>query len=516
MKKVCSMTALGFMLAIIFTAAMPARAQNVDQRIRTLEDELTRLKTEQAQVKVEQIELKKNALAAEGALPTFSYRAGNGLLIEAADKAWSIRFSMEAHMRMLFMSGRMHAGRTNGEVMGRRFRQRTNFCVLNCFYEIEFATDFDGFGTRSDLQRGAIWVHLEEVSPWLPTFYTGMDVPAQSNEFSSGSSSTGAQSEYDLLTRALPNTGSQSQGFGFNWDDRSLSAIGIPGRITRFNFTVGGLGEAGDGRSSNKDMGQSMLVYLGLQPFSELKSKWLQGWSLGVGAWFCHIDGFDSGSGAGANNYGADGENGCDRLRIRDNGDAGRQVLFDTSSSIGRGLSTYIYPGVQWEVGPYRLRVSGGFARWANGTRPRATPFIGKTVGNNFLIAHELFVWSPKGWLTGSSGTPGSVLIGTHFERTDVDCNSGKGGQGPFGGGPVAGGCTGFGFNRNTILVREWDVYYFLMNRVSVGIVWTYYDATNLPFETRRNLGLASQKGVAPSSDGGRWLDMHLNLRYRF
>src|SRR4051812_6711547 len=119
MKKVRSLTALGFMLALIFATALPVRADNVDQRIRTLEEELTRLKTEQAEVKSEQIELKKNALAAEGALPTFSYRAGNGLVISAADQAWSIRFAMEAHMRMEFQSGLSHADRTNGEVMGR-------------------------------------------------------------------------------------------------------------------------------------------------------------------------------------------------------------------------------------------------------------------------------------------------------------------------------------------------------------------------------------------------------------
>src|SRR5688500_1111899 len=101
MKKVSSFTALGFMLAMIFAAALPARADSVDQKISALEAELARLKTEQTQVKSEQLELRKNALAADGALPTFTYRPAAGLRIEAADKAWSIRFAMEAHMRML-------------------------------------------------------------------------------------------------------------------------------------------------------------------------------------------------------------------------------------------------------------------------------------------------------------------------------------------------------------------------------------------------------------------------------
>jgi hypothetical protein len=131
MKKVSSFTALGFVLAIIFAAALPVRADSVDQRIGTLEAELTRLKAEQVQVKSEQIELKKNALAAEGELPTFSYRAGSGLTITAADKSWGIRIAFESHMRMLFETGKMHFGRTNGEVQGRRFRPRFNFCVVN-------------------------------------------------------------------------------------------------------------------------------------------------------------------------------------------------------------------------------------------------------------------------------------------------------------------------------------------------------------------------------------------------
>ena len=121
MWKVFFVMTTGFLLVLTFVV-LPVRAGDVDQRIRALEDELTRLKTEQAQVKAEQIEMKRSALAAEGALPTFSYRPGSGLLMEAADKSWSLRFTLVAHMRMLFESGRSHVGRTNGEIMARRWR----------------------------------------------------------------------------------------------------------------------------------------------------------------------------------------------------------------------------------------------------------------------------------------------------------------------------------------------------------------------------------------------------------
>ena len=80
MKKPWTVTALGFLIAVFFTAA-PARGNDVDQRIQALEEELTRLKSEQAQVKSEQIEMRKEATAAAAALPNFSYRPGNGMLV---------------------------------------------------------------------------------------------------------------------------------------------------------------------------------------------------------------------------------------------------------------------------------------------------------------------------------------------------------------------------------------------------------------------------------------------------
>jgi hypothetical protein len=66
------------------------------------------------------------------------------------------------------------------------------------------------------------------------------------------------------------------------------------------------------------------------------------------GAWFCNID------------QRPQAVNGCSRLLIQDNGNAARQNLFDTgSNSIGKGLATMVSSGINWEVGPYRLRAMG-------------------------------------------------------------------------------------------------------------------------------------------------------------
>jgi hypothetical protein len=243
--------ALAFMLSVFLSALTAARADDVDQRIKSLEDELLRLKSEQAQVKAEQIEMRKEATAAAAALPTFSYRPGSGMLIEAADKAWSFRFSLESHFRLLFESGETEVGREFGGIMGRRFRPFFYYCVNDCLYEVEAGLDLDGFGTgtgknstntgtSSMLQRGILWVHLDKLNPWLPEMYLGMEGPSSISSYRQGSSSTGSQLEYDLLSRNTGfNTGRFGNGVGLNWDDKSF---GI-GRMTRFNVVYATIGE---------------------------------------------------------------------------------------------------------------------------------------------------------------------------------------------------------------------------------------------------------------------------------
>jgi hypothetical protein len=67
-----------------------------------------------------------------------------------------------------------------------------------------------------------------------------------------------------------------------------------------------------------------------------------------------------------------------------------------------------------------RSRLAGGFQRYGD-----SGATTGRKTGNMFLIGHELFLWSPRGFLTGSANTVGSILVGTHFERTDVyDCGA--------------------------------------------------------------------------------------------
>src|SRR5262245_5865907 len=458
--------ALGSMLAALLLAAVPAGAQSVDDKIKALEEELSSLKSQQ-------MELKKEATAAAAALPSFSYRPGNGVDITAADKSWGIRFSMEAHLRTLFESGQDAIGRTNGEVMLRRWRPTIFYCIDNCLYEIEMSWDMDGFGTgnaknsintatSSILQRGVVHFHLENLNPFLPTVDIGGDVSTSFSLSRQGSSAVGTQMDYDLLSRNFgPNTGRAGWGYVFNWYDRALNGIGIPGRIGRYQFAMASVNEGDDNLSSNTDR-KDFVQYISIFPFSELKNKWIQGFMFEFGAWFCNVDqrasapGPLNAAGTAATNPNVV-DNGCGRLRIQDNGDAGRQTLFDTgANSIGGGLVTLVTPGVTWEIGPYRLRTMGAWMQAADGnlsgcssapaTVLTCNPLLkGKKRGNDWLVGHDLYLWSPKGFLTGSANTPGSILVGTHFERTNVSC------EGRCNFAQVNGGQ----FHRDAIILRE-------------------------------------------------------------
>jgi hypothetical protein len=489
-------TALGFMLTALLLAAVPAWAQSVDDKIKALEQELSSLKSQQ-------IELKKESTAAAAALPSFSYRPGNGVDITAADKSWGIRFGMEAHLRAIFESGQDAVGRTNGEVMLRRWRPIIFYCIDNCLYEIEMSWDMDGFGTgnaknstntatSSILQRGVTHFHLENLNPFLPTVDIGGDISTSISLSRQGSSAVGTQMDYDLLTRNFgPNTGRAGWGYVFNWDDRSLSGIGIPGRIGRYQLAMASINEADDNLSSFKDR-KSFNTYINVFPFSELKNKWLQGFMFEFGAWFCNIDQRQT------------AVNGCSQLQIRDNGDAARQVLFDTgANSFGKGLVTVLVPGITWEIGPYRLRAMGSFLQAADGNFTVSQPALrGKKRGHDFLVGHDLFLWSPKGFLTGSANTPGSILVGTHFERTDVSCDT-----------PRCPAINGGQFHRGTYVIREWDLWYFIAPRMSIGGSLLWYDASNLTTTVQRNLGVKHNGRVG---GGGSWLDGNLNWRYQF
>ena len=266
-------------------------------------------------------------------------------------------------------------------------------------------------------------------------------------------------------------------------------------------------GELGEGLQINTDR-KDFHIYGNIEPFQQVKNKWISRLLFEYGAWFCNSD----------NRALA---NGCNRLRIQDHGDGGRQTLFDTgANSVGDGLTYQHGPGLRWSVGPYTLRAMrvwevygdrGGGIGAVSGT---TTPGVGHKKGSVWLLGHDTFVWSPKGFLTGTVNTPGSVLFGTHFERTDVSCGERSR--------PCSGPVNNGQFRRNRILLREWDLWVFIAPRMSVGVNWLWYDASNLVNGRNgaaHNLGVCNTPVTTAncrSGIGGDWVDVMLNWRYTF
>jgi len=504
------------LLAAFLLAAGSVWAQTIDDKIKTLEQELIQLKEQQ-------IEMKKEATSAAAAMPSFIYRPGSGLMIEAADKSWSFRTAFEGQMRYVFMGGRDQVGRSQGELEGRRFRPEFYLCINNCLWQIDWRLDLDGFGGNTALQRGVIYFDAEQLHPWLPKLQLGMDTTnAGPNSLSrQGSGNVGAQAEYDLHTVNNGfNTGSASSGMSLIWDDRSLSAIGIPGRIGRFQVGMNSYAEGGDGLALNTDR-KDFAAYLSIMPMSQVKNKWLSGFTFEYGAWFCNVDGRASATAGNAN--------GCNRYRVQ-NRSPGAQALFDTgANTIGDGLHVAHGPGIVYSVGPYTLRAMGHWQTSHDGSGAGTNVQLGNTRGHkaahSFLIAHDLYVWSPKGWLTGSATEPGSILTGTHFERVDMslDCGQGSGFNCATGGFGGAAATSHFAqFHRNRILLREWDLWYVLAPRLNVGVNVLWYDAANLrngQNGAAHNLGICNTPVTTAncrSGIGGDWVDVFLNLRWYF
>ena len=470
-----------FLIGLFVVVAAPVWAGSLDKRINALEDELAQLKADQQDAKKEQMELKQDALAAKAKLPTFSYRAGSGIRMEGPKKAWSLRLRFRYHNWLLFRDGQAAVRGGQGEVFARRVRPQFYWCLDNCFYEFVFRMDFDGFEGNSgdsNSQRQAAFIHFERMNPWLPTFYFGTDAP--NSMARRRSSSTDAQLDYDIVSRSQFNTGSMSTGMGLRWRNLPLKSLGIPGRIGLFNVTRGNLEPGdGDGRFTDKS---NYTFALYIDPFRNLKrNKWLKGIEWSIGGWFCNFD-HDAADSA------------CGRMRLRETDGPERITVWEADRTGGddTGPSHFIMQTLRWRVGPYTLRTSSNWFR------------INVSDGNPHMrgweISHQIFVWSPKGFLTGSSSKKGSVLLGYTFNRADGFCS------------PPA--CDNSGeFNNNHLILNQVAAWVFFRSRISAGVIWNHYDAKNIETTEQAQLDIRDP-GVA--GRGGDWDNVILAFRWEF
>ena len=493
-KRVFSIMGLGFLLAAFALAVVPAQAQNVDEKIKVLEQELSTLKSEQ-------MELKKDAVAAAAALPSFTYRRGF-LGITAADKSWQISFSHELHYHIYnHLDGADHSGATTGDIFSRRNRPFIFYCWQDCLYEIGFGIDMDD-GDNTSVQTNKFTFHFENLNPYFPSLEIS-DKGNQAVSYVSRSSSSSARVELtrDIASNSGIDTLSHA-AIGIGWLDVPVG----PGDYTLWTeYRIGPGFNINDNSDSDK---KQFFLKAGTRPFSKTKNKWLRGLKFGGGWTVGSVERFEADD---------ERDNTSSRLRLRTTDRVGRFTVFDTgvlsfcdqavagdctvrgqTGRIGKGTMNDVQFGLEWRVGPYLFRNENSRSSFEGiddafrGVRASA-----------WSIQHELFLWSAKGgFLTGSSSTPHSLQVGWSFARGDMDC--GKGADCLPGTGAA---------RKNHLTQREWDVWYYVRNGLSVGAWWSWWHTPNTPRDLQEDIGC---KTTSVRGKACNWHTVNLGLRANF
>jgi hypothetical protein len=483
-NKLHGFAALGFLLTAFILAVVPVWADSVDEKIKALEQELGRLKGEQ-------MELKKEATAAAAALPTFSYRPRSGVTMAAADRSWSwnMFLQFQAHMYN-HTDGSARRGATTGDLFFRRVRPGFTLCVADCMYEWHITMDFDT-GDVGAVQNTGLYLNFSKINPWLPDIFVGDEDSITSYNQVSRSSTSSAQLELasDLLTdSAVSNLSRRNIGFG--WLDKPL--MSLPGTFNlAFEYRPGsGITENATTDTDRKEF----AAIFGARPFVRSKIKWLERLRLGISTTINRVDSRSAVQG--------------DRLRIRTDERNGRFVLLD-ANNIGDGKHHNIQEGIEWGVGPYLIRGEGGFSRYHSGQVGAAGDGFRGVRGSYWRIGHELFVWGPKGLLTGGAYQPGSVQVGWGFQRAQMNCGERAG--------TSSADCyPGTGAVNNVrLLKRELDLWYHWNSFSRIGFFWNWWDADNVPRDTQITIGCSKNANVSTGKDCD-WHSVNLALQVYF
>ena len=476
---------LNFLLAALFLFALApmSQAQDVDQRIKSLEQQLTRLKAEQQEVKAEQIELKREATAAAAALPGFAYRPGAGMTITAADKSWAFTISSQFHLRMYnHLDGNDSDGATTGKLFGRRFTLFPTFCWDNCFYQFDLHLDMDQNNLPVELQRAQLDIDFSQWNPFLPALRMGIDAAARKGHAVSSSSSARWERNPINDGSSVSQTGSH-QGIGLVWNALPLgvSTLDIETHLVTAMLSAGDSGTA----FSDK---MGFIGYVGGRPFGKVKNKWLSGLEL---RFETEMQPIDDRAGVAAD-VGGTGNPGYRRQNIQTDERLGRFTLIDTgNNTIGKGMQYFLQPALLYRVGPYAFNAVLPISRWEG----EDDAFRG-VKAHGLVLANELYLFSPKGAFTGSATTPGSVLLGFAFSRYEQDCGDGADCA------PGAGS-----FNKIHVLQRETNLWYTVAAGLRVGLQWNWWDSSNTPVGVQRASGCTSNRSNA--TNPGKDCDWH-------
>ena len=498
-----------FTIGVAFFASLfmvkPASAANdeIESQIKALEAEVSKiepLKDQIERLRSQQIELKKDATAAAAALPEFSYRPGRGLTITAADKSWSFNTTyrlnvynyniLDGKPNFSQAGAQQNTGATQGELFPRRNRMYFTYCWSDCFITVDATIDGEEAPRNANWRDSEVMFRFDQFNEYLPYFSIGLRRGAGRTHIGRSSDNDGKM-EHSIIVDGFAWGGDGSHaGAGLGWEEIDMG----PSKAELYvNLATS---RQGTHQEFVNDDRKGLMMFAGIKPFANIKNKWIEGLDIGFG--------YQAQSQNSPVNM--DGAEGVSEIRVRNVERRGRFELFRPDNgfdqNFGGGWSWIAMPGVQWKAGPYMFR-----AVWVKTQYKGNDDGFRGIEGQGWTIDHQIFLWSPKGFLTGSQTTPNSIMFSFGFERADMNCGKGCDAS------PSTGA-----FHAQTVLNREVALWWWLRPSLGVGTWFHSWTTSNTPVRTQVATGCKSNITAAVSGKGAsRSCDFEsLNTGVRF
>ncbi len=359
-------------MAGLFVVAAPAGAAGTDERIKALEAELQQLKADQRRVEKEQSQVQADALAAKMKAPSIRYRNGRGLTFRAADRSWQFSMGAQVQAQMGFHPGLSDDSDLAQGTMGLRHMEHdTYFRLLNGLYEFGLTGDFAFTRDNPNVKSERFRIHLSRWSPHYPTVCVLVLCNGTQSPHTRVSSTGGATLE---RAPAFDNRFSTfgGKGVGLTWSRVPVGNMRIQtlslSYLSNGSMADDDYRDFSDGNRRKKGFVGGIVV----DPFFKHKDMYAKGIRVG----FTFLNELPTGT----------------RMRVRSRSRFNRDTIFDQR---GVGKFTFVEPWIDWNAGPWHLGYTWGLHTGENTAGD-------DTVINTHNIEVGVYVWGPKGFLSGS------------------------------------------------------------------------------------------------------------------
>jgi hypothetical protein len=194
-------------------------------------------------------------------MPKFSYKAGKGLTISAADNNWSIKFAqrLQVYSTFYMTQDSVENGYQHGQLRVRRFRPSINVTSQQGFYAVNW--QFSGKSTVAF--NGDGYLNFNKINPFMPSLGWGY------NPSFSGISKSLFSAEDAIFSDALGMGAAQDGSIVLAW--KSLPAMGTA-KISHLNFAIGHdeMDEYGSSPPTT-DNSRSFAASIGIKPLGGSK-----------------------------------------------------------------------------------------------------------------------------------------------------------------------------------------------------------------------------------------------------